>query len=147
MMRNLRRLDNSSAPSTAGSQMEERVPSQVFLVSASTPERTAAAPCPSSLVFSATILRRSPSLLCPTCLACFPQVRNTKMDQLRVRCQAALGAEFNEVYKYLRHVRQSYGYGVRPLERLVRCSARLLRLGPLNMQNNLLFSSGRMTRS
>ena len=35
------------------------------------------------------------------------------MDQVRARCMDALGAEFDEVYKYLRHVRQSYGYGVR----------------------------------
>ena len=54
------------------------------------------------------------------------QVRNTKMDQIRARCVAALGAEFEEVYKYLRHVRQSYGYGVQSLPFLLIPPAHLL---------------------
>eukprot|EP00873_Tetraselmis_striata_P019993 jgi/Tetstr1/440257/TSEL_028608.t1 len=39
------------------------------------------------------------------------KVRNTKLDQLRARCQAALGRDFTEVYQYLRHARESFGYG------------------------------------
>mmetsp|Transcript_22014 Transcript_22014/g.61099 ORF Transcript_22014/g.61099 Transcript_22014/m.61099 type:complete len:773 (+) Transcript_22014:275-2593(+) len=66
MMRNLRQLDYSGMPSTAGSQLAETVPSQA---------------------------------------------RHTKMDQLRARCRAALGKDFDEVYRYLKSARQSYGYG------------------------------------
>eukprot|EP00193_Tetraselmis_chui_P021232 CAMPEP_0177773726 /NCGR_PEP_ID=MMETSP0491_2-20121128/13038_1 /TAXON_ID=63592 /ORGANISM="Tetraselmis chuii, Strain PLY429" /LENGTH=767 /DNA_ID=CAMNT_0019291879 /DNA_START=91 /DNA_END=2394 /DNA_ORIENTATION=+ len=39
------------------------------------------------------------------------KVRNTKLDQLRARCQAALGRDYQEVYQYLRHARESFGYG------------------------------------